>query len=353
MKKSSSLVRAKGRAPLKRAVHRSMAKTLGITLPPIGAPVPLPVKKLAAIELQRRQAQAAIPALARLGAQFFRQAQAANCTPAERDGLIRQSQQAWQVSRQLRRCTQSLVTTYRRDEQQLSVQHTEACKFKLCPHCARTKSVKRRAELTAAVRAIKEAEPDAKFILLTLTKPKSTVATLAESLRRLSKNVRRLLATPQLRRIVRGYVAVIEINYDPDTETFHDHSHVLIHVPVEYGRERPDLWAEQSLLVKLWSALYATDQRLVVDVRFVRAADDHELAKSFAELCKYLTSPISLFKRDPDQPDLWTCHARPMMALAAATHRMRLMTCGGTLAKARRVVRATPRTTTSATEGDR
>lgn len=337
MSKTFGKHRSAKRDARKRAAFHAVAEELDIHLDPLADAVPQVVRKKAALDLALRQTKVAVPALSRLAGSLYRQAHTAD--PSHQTRLRARSEEAWRLSRLFRRCQQSLTYAYDPERQALDIAHTESCKVNVCPLCTRVKARNRWHDVTAAIAKIRAEQPADKFVLLTLTKPKSCEVSLQSSLKRLSTNVTRLLKTPQLKRIVRGYLMTVEINYDPKTDLYHDHCHLLLHVPATYGPDQPNLWLTQKTLVAMWSAIYGSDQKLVVDVRFAGAADEAEIGKSMNELCKYLSSPLSLFKQDPEQPEAWSCHARAMLTLAMATHGLRLMRCGGSVANARRALK--------------
>jgi hypothetical protein len=338
MSRSPKHSRAAGSQKLPR--FKAAAAKLGFDYGPNWSLASDAAVRRARIELQRERSIAASRDLEQFAKQLRASALAGDLPSPEVATLMRQATAARRLARKFSKCTSALVTNFDPEASELTIAHRHACKHRLCPNCAPSRARKQLVELFTAVQLLREVEPDTTFILLTLTKPLSSLGTLRDSLRTLGKNVRKLLKQTRIKVIVTGYVAVFEVTLR-DGEKFHDHAHVLLCVDRTY-RPQSALWVPQSEWVRLWAATYRTSQPLVVDVRFLKGqepgAAPEELRKSLAELTTYLCAPLSLMTRDASDAG-WHCNAPALLALAVATHRMRMIANGGTIKHARRIAR--------------
>jgi hypothetical protein len=113
---------------------------------------------------------------------------------------------------------------------------------------------------------------DARFITLTLRSDQESLPELLELLYSSFKALRKL---PLWKKTQRGGVAFLEVKWNPKTERWHPHFHVLSH-----GK-----YLDQALLSKAWKAITKTSW--VVDIRQVKQSDH-----AVAYCTKYASKPF-------------------------------------------------------------
>ncbi len=146
-----------------------------------------------------------------------------------------------------------------------------------------------------------------KYLLLfvTLTVPNVPAEDLSKQHKALSDARRRLLHDFRaLKKWVKGYVSSEEVEYNPDTHTFHPHLHLLLAVPSEYKQGRKYALTQNDFK-EFWNKAQGKEASAVsiVDVREVYDIKGREGGKRFQELCKYVTKSAELLDYGSDVLD--------------------------------------------------
>lgn len=158
-----------------------------------------------------------------------------------------------------------------------AIKSANFCRDRLCPMCSYRRAQKAYSQNMTVYRKIKEDNPKARQIFLTLTVPNVKLWQLKKTLKDMSAGWNRFRNHRQVKKQpIIGYCRKLEITYNKDTRTYHPHYHVMLTV-VGWSARIEDY-------VRWWSTSMQLGRQLVCFVEAVRGD-----AKSVAEMSKYMT----------------------------------------------------------------
>lgn len=238
------------------------------------------------------------------------------------------------VAAKIRGCADSVVI--RRYEGDIrEVAYTMFCRQRLCPVCAWRRSLKAFWMLSHildycdAQRVAQKGKPY-EYILLTLTMESVSGDALPEAIDRMYDAYTRLSRRREWK-VMKGAWRTLEVTYNPDTDTFHPHLHIIAAVNPSYFTQRG--YISQDKLCLLWQDCGRFPYKPICDIRRVSTKIDK---KGIYEVAKYATKISSvLFKSQKRAPENILCD------LHAALFKRKLFTSYGIMREASRALRMT------------
>lgn len=193
----------------------------------------------------------------------------------------------------------------------LRLRRAQFCRVRVCPVCQWRRSLMWRARLYQALPSIIEANPQGRWLFLTLTVRNCYIPDLRETLQAMNKAWHRLVVRPEFSPVI-GWLRTTEVTRGRDGSA-HPHFHVLLLVrPCMLAKE----YVPQSRWAELWQECMRVDYLPIVDIRTVkerpsRKGDDAEafpvklpegmspgLARAIMEVAKYSTKDKDLMADD-------------------------------------------------------
>lgn len=213
-------------------------------------------------------------------------------------------------------------------EMALKLKSAPFCHWRHCPVCQWRRSLKNKGVVMAALPAILDQYPDARFAMLTLTVRNCSVSDLRQTILAMNKGWKRLLLRAEWPAL--GWIRAVEVTRGRDGSA-HPHFHALLMLP-------PGYFGRQYLSTRAWVRLWRESMRLdydpVCDVRMVRAkkvtvapdpaAPDLRLTalrSAVAEVVKYASKASDIMAGGPD----W------LAEYVAQVHGLKFLTSGGAL----------------------
>lgn len=211
----------------------------------------------------------------------------------------------------------------------LSYQPTYSCDDRLCPRCARTRSLRIAANAAQVAQYLRQTGQYRTPYHVVLTVRNVVAPDLHDMLDIMIAACRWLLHRRSIERSVSGWGRSIEITYNAEMQTFHPHVHLLI-LPTETPDSDTvgcaDWWSKQ------W-AMALSACGLQIDYKPICHSDAAYSDGVLPEVSKYITKLSRIFKLPSDE----RYHA--VIAIDDATRSRRLVAYGGIWAKARRILR--------------
>lgn len=191
------------------------------------------------------------------------------------------------------------------------------CRNRYCPICQWRASRKVYGQVAKIYDYI--AMPESRFALLTLT-IRNTVS-LEDGLAQCFEGLKRFTNSRKIKKSIQGWMRTLEITYNEQSNTWHPHIHMLLHLADGYFTAST-LYLEQKDYETIWRTCVRADYITQVDVRAIK--DD--VAGALAEVAKYAVKPSSVL----------TSHAEveTIRELVAATYHRRLRSFGGSFKRA-------------------
>ena len=235
----------------------------------------------------------------------------------------------------MRQCAGVLKFGMKQGEEggKLRLRRAHFCRVRVCPTCQWRRSLLWRARLYQALPAIIKANPQGRWLFLTLTVRNCYIPDLRETLQAMNKAWHRLVMRPEFAHVL-GWLRTTEVTRGRDGSA-HPHFHVLLLVrPCMLGKE----YVPQSRWAELWQECMRADYLPIVDIRAVRERPPRKgsdedpfpvelpegmspgLARAILEVAKYSTKDADLLADDG-----WLiCFARQVRGL-------RFIAAGGVL----------------------
>lgn len=213
----------------------------------------------------------------------------------------------------MRQCSGVLHFGWRQAEEgaKLRLRRAQFCRVRVCPVCQWRRSLMWRARLYQALPSIIKANPQGRWLFLTLTVRNCYVPDLRETLQAMNKAWQRLLKRPEFAHVI-GWLRTTEVTRGRDGSA-HPHFHVLLLV-------KPGMlskyYVSQSRWGELWQECMKLDYSPVVDIRSVRERPSRKgntedsfpvelpegmspgLARAIMEVAKYSTKDKDLLADD-------------------------------------------------------
>lgn len=164
------------------------------------------------------------------------------------------------------------------------------CGNRFCPHCSYTKARKDAFQTSIIIDYLKS--KGYKFIFLTLTAPNIDGSCLEKEIRSYSKAFKRLFDRKEVKAIAKGYMRKLEVTYNPKSDTFHPHYHVIIAVSSSYFTDTKAYLSREKWL-DYWKKAKRDMSITQVDVRKLSTSADKgvlEITKYIAKDSNYLSS---------------------------------------------------------------
>lgn len=167
------------------------------------------------------------------------------------------------------------------------------CKNRLCPVCNYIKSCVNWHKIRNCVEWIKEKEPGANFIFMTLTVKNCKQEDLTDTINTLVEGFRRLTNRRTWKATVTGSIRGLEVTYNQEKNTFHPHIHILVSVPEDYFVQGSKKYITIEKLRNWWTESARLNYFVQVDIK---AIDQTENA--IAEVAKYSIKMAEILKAD-------------------------------------------------------
>lgn len=213
---------------------------------------------------------------------------------------------------------------------------TEAnfCRERLCPMCARRRSLKIFGQVSKIVDHIDPNQYE--FLLLTLTVPNIPGDQLSDKISEMQKAFNKLIHYKRFKNAVAGFFRALEVTYNhkkrsKSCDTFHPHYHVILLVPKNYFTS--DLYIKRNEFLDMWCRAMQDPSITQVDVRKVSETKDKKRgiiskAGAIAEVAKYtVKSSDYIFPNNPAMTD------KVVSVFSAALKGRRLVAFGGLFAQ--------------------
>lgn len=159
---------------------------------------------------------------------------------------------------------------------------TYRCKKLFCPDCASERAVRLSRQTEAKIAEVMKTTPG-RLCFLTLTM--KNAATFEGGLARLKKSFANFKRGKAFRQHVKGYFGGYDYTFNPKTNDFHVHLHLII--------LRGKFW-DQSDISDTWREV--TGDSFIVDIREVK-----HLHRGVKELCKYVVKTVDLLKMSDEK----------------------------------------------------
>lgn len=202
------------------------------------------------------------------------------------------------------------------------------CKDRLCPACAKRRSLKVFGQLSKVLNDLKKY--NYKYLFITLTLRNCRRCDLDDTLLKLSKGFKKFINTKYFRnRVFFGCFRSTEITRNKEQDTFHPHLHLLVAVKKDYFKKTNKNYVKKEDLIKIWRRCLGINYNPVCDIRAVK----NEEKVSF-EVSKYITKGSDfLYKDDTKITD------ELVELLSVALHSKRFISYVGCFYKSRQKLR--------------
>ena len=167
------------------------------------------------------------------------------------------------------------------------------CKQRLCPVCNYIKSCINWHKIRNCVEWIKEKEPGANFIFMTLTVKNCRQEELTETINTIVDGFRRLTNRRTWKTTVTGAIRGLEVTYNEKENTFHPHIHILASVPADYFSQSAKKYITIEQLREWWTTSARLDYFVQVDIKAINQTDN-----AIAEVAKYSIKMADILKAD-------------------------------------------------------
>ena len=161
----------------------------------------------------------------------------------------------------------------------LKVKTANFCKDRLCPLCNWRRSLRMFAKLSKIIQSQTYQETGYKNLFLTLTMQNCNIDELHTAIEHIFYSFNKFLKNKAIKHVVKGYFRALEITFNPISQTFHPHLHVIIAVPKSYFKNN---YISQAEFTEIWQKSLNVEYTPIVDIR--RFKD----SKGIAEASKYV-----------------------------------------------------------------
>lgn len=225
-------------------------------------------------------------------------------------------------------CGTRLVKSVCPDCGKSEISSANLCRDRLCPTCAWRLSLRRFADMCATMQYLNDfSSYDAGFLTLTVKNCKPEE--LRYTLQKLAEDWNRMMVQRGMKKIVWGWARSLEITYNPRTNTFHPHYHVIMITDT-----RGDTEGEiRRYFREAWANACRLSYEPITDYRYIRSKaeggtniDNQEFANAILETYKY-----SVKSDDMKQMPL-----EVFRQFVAAISGIRFCSFGGAIKKARK-----------------
>ena len=217
------------------------------------------------------------------------------------------------------------------------------CKDRMCPSCARRRSLKVFHDLKDVCAALLAERPSARFLMLTLTVPNVPASELEGTIAHILKSWKKLTRKKEFDRAVIGWFRSLEVTLEKSDRDgyYHPHIHALIAVPAHYFKT--SIYLKHSRWLELWQESTGQPDITQVDIRPVKPSKKKAstgaqelndqggnsidaVASGAAEVGKYATKPSEYIANLPDGDCV--ADSEPVETLSEALKGKRLIAYG-------------------------
>jgi plasmid rolling circle replication initiator protein Rep len=182
----------------------------------------------------------------------------------------------------------------------LKLQTARFCRVRLCPVCQGRRALMWAAKTIKIMPKVLEANPKARFIMLTLTARNCPLPELKTTLSDMHKAWTKLVRRKDWK--VEGWIRTTEVTRGND-DTAHPHYHCLLMVKPSYFTG--DNYISQQRWVELWQDCLKVSYQPIVDVRAVHpkrgaleGQEGNSVIAALVEVIKYTVKPSDVLKGD-------------------------------------------------------
>jgi len=169
------------------------------------------------------------------------------------------------------------------------------CKDRLCPACAKRRSLKVFGQLSKVLNDLKQY--NYKYLFVTLTLKNCRRCDLDVTLDLLSKGFTKFTKTKHFRnKVFCGAFRSTEITRNKEQDTFHPHLHLLVAVKQNYFSINNKNYMQKEDLVKVWRRCLDIDYDPICDIRAVKNTE-----KVSFEVSKYITKGSDFLYKDDEK----------------------------------------------------
>lgn len=223
------------------------------------------------------------------------------------------------------------------DEIDYKLGEANFCRERLCPMCAKRRSLKIYSQVSSIVEHIGTNEYD--FLLLTLTVPNVSGDKLSDKISQMQKAFNKLIHYRRFKTAVIGYFRALEVTYNhhrnsKSFDTFHPHYHIILAVRKNYFTSSD--YIKRNEFLAMWQRAMQDDTITQVDIRKVVPKLDKKvkglisISGAVAEVAKYTLKPSDyIFENKPALTD------KVVSVLSYALRGRRLFAFGGLFADVR------------------
>ncbi len=177
----------------------------------------------------------------------------------------------------------------------LKVKTANFCKDRLCPLCNWRRSLRMFAKLSKIIQSETYQRTGYKNLFLTLTIENCSVDELHTAIKHIFYSFDKFLKNKAIKNAVKGYFRALEITYNPVSQTFHPHLHVILAVPGSYFKI---YYLSQAKFTYYWQKALAVEYTPIVDIRKFKDS------KGIAEASKYVIKSDEKFLKSIDNEAL-------------------------------------------------
>lgn len=212
------------------------------------------------------------------------------------------------------------------------------CRARLCPACARRRSLRIYSNTSRILDYIDQNGPRVQYLFLTLTVKNCRLRDLGRTIDQMMDAYKRMTNNRAWKRRVVGAMRTLEVTVDWRADTAHPHFHLILAVPKEYGKKGNDLyWTFED-----WRALWQKSAQLAYlpNVRIEkvkgRRSGIAEVSKYMAKDTDYIIDPMDN-EVGTEEAEAATDHVVQMLTMAM--HKRRLVSYTGILKDAAKVLK--------------
>lgn len=210
------------------------------------------------------------------------------------------------------------------------VSSANLCRDRLCPTCSWRLSLRRYADMCATMQYLNDfSQYSAGFLTLTVKncKPED----LRDTLKKMAQDWNRMMCDRDMKRITWGWARSLEITYNPITNTFHPHYHVIMITDT-----RDDTEGELNAYFRLaWASACRLSYDPITDYRWITNKaksgtniDNEDFTRAILETYKYSVKSDDMRKMPLDT----------FRQFVAAISGIRFCSFGGKIKEARRAL---------------
>lgn len=193
------------------------------------------------------------------------------------------------------------------------------CKDRLCPMCSWRRSYKIFSQVSQIMNVIQN---DYKFLFLTLTVPNCQGNSLSDVISDMMSSFNRFVGYREFKDVIKGYFRALEITRNDVNGTYHPHFHIILAVPLSYGKH---YFINRDTWLRLWKKAYRDDSITQVDIRVAKDKDNSSnLSSAVSEIAKY-----SVKSNDYLIVDDLSLTDKVVFVLSNALYKRRLVSYGG------------------------